>query len=244
MTLTTGIGQEHWTESSQAAQSQPAVNIGKPERLLTAAAGGVLALWGIRRSLPGLLIAGAGGLLLYRAWTGHCDMYEAFGIDTNRNDSAQPDYFQRGIHVEESCTVNKDPQELYAFWRSLENLPRIMSHLESVTTGADGRSHWVARGPAGASVEWDAEIINDEPGSLIAWQSLPGADVDNTGSVRFLPTRGGTEVKVVMDYIPPAGQIGKYVAMIFGKEPGQQIRGDLEHFKKFMETGEIPTAGV
>src|SRR5207249_522508 len=137
------------------------------------------------------------------------------------------------------------PWELYEYWRKLENLPSIMSHLKEVRAIDEKRSHWIAKAPslAGGSVEWDAEIINDEPNALIAWRSLPGADVDNAGSVRFVPAPGdrGTEVKVVIDYIPPAGKVGSWVAKLFGEEPQQQIMEDLRKFKRVMETGEFAT---
>jgi uncharacterized membrane protein len=120
-----------------------------------------------------------------------------------------------------------------------------MRHLEAVTVLDGNRSHWVAKAPAiaGGKVEWDAEIINDEPNALIAWRSLANADVDNTGSVRFVPapSERGTEVKVVIDYIPPAGRLGSWVAKLFGEEPQQQIQEDLRRFKRLMETGEVPT---
>jgi uncharacterized membrane protein len=118
-----------------------------------------------------------------------------------------------------------------------------MKHVESVSVLDEKRSHWVVRGPAGSTVEWDAEIINDEPNALIAWRSLDNAEVDNAGSVRFVPgpEGRGTEVRVVLDYIPPAGRVGKWVARLFGEEPSQQIHEDLRRFKRLMETGEIPT---
>src|SRR5688572_9457382 len=221
------------------------VNISETERALSLAAGGLLAIAGLsRRSLPGAVIAAVGGALIYRGATGHCDVYEALGLDTSTGSgAAEPEeYFNRGIHVEQSVTINKYPWELYAYWRNFENLPRIMSHLESVKVIDDKRSHWVAKAPAGTNVEWDAEIINDEPNALIAWRSLGGADVDNAGSVRFVPAgERGTEVKVVIDYIPPAGRLGAYVAKLFGEEPQQQIHDDLRNFKARMETGEVPT---
>jgi hypothetical protein len=118
-----------------------------------------------------------------------------------------------------------------------------MHNLESVQVHDEKRSHWVAKGPAGKRVEWEGEIINEVPGELIAWKTLPGGDVQNAGSVRFVPSRAGrgTEVKVVMDYLPPAGRLGQALAVILGKNPAQQIKNDLRRFKQFMETGEIAT---
>jgi uncharacterized membrane protein len=229
------------------ARRQHDINVGGDERIVSMAAGSILAVLGLsRQSLPGLLVAAVGGSLIYRGASGHCHMYRALGIDTAHGGQAQPtDYFENGIHVEQAFTINQPAHDLYAFWHDFENLPRIMTHLRSVTVLGDRRSHWVANAPgiAGGKVEWDAEIINDEPDTVIAWRSLPGADVDNAGSVRFAPALGdrGTEVRVVLDYIPPAGRVGKWVAKLFGEEPAQQIREDLRRFKRFVEVGEIPT---
>jgi uncharacterized membrane protein len=147
------------------------------------------------------------------------------------------------IHLVECITINRSPEELYQFWRSLENLPQFMTHLHSVEVTDSQRSHWVAKGPAGSSVEWDAEIINDHPNELIAWRSLEDADVNNAGSVRFEPARGGrgTLVKVDLQYRPPAGKLGAAVAKVFGESPEKQIHVDLHRLKQVMETGEIAT---
>jgi uncharacterized membrane protein len=223
------------------------VNVAKSERIISAVAGGALAVAGLRmKSLPGLLMAALGGGLVYRGVSGHCHAYEALGVNTADQDAeaARPaDYFERGIHVEQSMTVERTPWDLYAFWRNFENLAKFLHHVESVKVLDERRSHWVIRAPAGSTVEWDAEIINDEPNSLIAWRSLAGANVDNAGSVRFVPgpEGRGTEVRVVIDYIPPGGRVGKWVAALFGKDPSHQIREDLRRFKRLMETREIPT---
>ncbi len=140
-----------------------------------------------------------------------------------------------------SVTINRPAAELYRFWRDFENLPRIMPHLESVESSGDGRSHWRAQAPAGKTVEWDAELIEDRPNQFIAWRSLPDADVRNSGSVRFRPAPGGrgTEVTVELRYEPPGGGIGAAVAKLFGREPQQEVSADLRAFKQVMETGEI-----
>jgi uncharacterized membrane protein len=135
---------------------------------------------------------------------------------------------------------------VYQFWRTLENLPLFMAHLERVTDLGGGRSHWVARGPAGVRVEWDAEIINDVENQVIAWRSLPGADVDSAGSVNFDAMRAGqsTQVTVRLQYAPPAGRAGGWVATLFGREPSQTIREDLRRLKQLMEAGEVPCASA
>lgn len=140
-----------------------------------------------------------------------------------------------------AITINASPEDLYTRWHDFESLPTFMYHLESVQTTGDGRSHWVAKAPAGTTVEWDAEITEDVPGQSIAWRSIEGATVENSGSVRFQPAPGGrgTEVYVEVQYSPPGGAIGSVVAKLFGEEPNQQISDDLRRFKQIIETGEI-----
>lgn len=158
------------------------------------------------------------------------------------------------MRVAQSITINRSPEELYRFWRDFQNLPRFMKHLESVQvvspqTGAtmgearEERSHWVAKGPAGMRVEWDAAILEDHPNELISWRSLEGATVENAGSVRFerAPGGRGTVVRVKLQYAPPAGVIGATVAKLLGEDPEWQVKDDLRRFKQVMETGEIIT---
>lgn len=146
-----------------------------------------------------------------------------------------------GIHVEQATTVNRPLAEVFRFWRNFENFPTFMKHLHSVSQREAGISHWVARGPAGLHVEWDARIINEIDGRLIAWQSLEGSTVSTAGSVNFRETPRGCEVRVNLQYKPPAGKIGAAFAWLFGREPSIQIRDDLRRFKQLIETGEIPT---
>jgi uncharacterized membrane protein len=147
----------------------------------------------------------------------------------------------RGIRVHEAIRIESPVDEVYAFWRKLENLPRFMQHLARVTEHSDLRSRWVARGPAGIEVEWDAEIINDIPDQLIAWRSLPGSDVVTAGSVNFDGVRGGscTQVTVKLQYDPPAGRVGAAIAHVFGREPSQTIREDLHRLKEQIEGREL-----
>jgi len=138
-------------------------------------------------------------------------------------------------------TIQRSPAEVYTFWRDLRNLPRFMNQLESVEIFDNSRSHWRAKGPAGVSVEWDAEIVEDRPNELISWRSLPGSQVENWGTVRFQEAPGGrgAEVRVEMQYAPPAGRMGATVARLLGKEPGQQLKEDLSRLKQVLETGEV-----
>jgi uncharacterized membrane protein len=146
--------------------------------------------------------------------------------------------------VRAAVTIDRSRQEVYAAWRRLEDLPRFMRHLESVTETADGRSHWVATGPGGAPVSWDATITDDRPGERIAWAAVPGSQVRNAGVVTFTDAPGGrgTEVRVELAYEPPAGPLGALVAKVTGEEPGLQVPDDLRRFKQLLETGTIAVA--
>jgi uncharacterized membrane protein len=148
---------------------------------------------------------------------------------------------RRGVRVAHAVTLNRPIEEVYQFWRDFGNFPRFMRHLESVRVLDNRRSRWQARGPARTSVQWDAEIVQDIPDELIAWRSLPGSQVENYGSVQFrrAPGARGTEVRVQLEYYPPAGALGRGIAWLFGEEPDQQIREDLHRFKQLAEAGEI-----
>ncbi|HEV2070219.1 MAG TPA: SRPBCC family protein, partial [Acidimicrobiales bacterium] len=155
--------------------------------------------------------------------------------------SADPTTDGGAVRAQGAITVNRPPDEVYRFWREVENLPRFMAHLESVHGQGDVRSHWVARAPAGGTVEWDAEVVEDVPGSLVAWRSLDGAEVPNSGTVRLAPAPGGgaTEVRVDLEYRPPLGAVGSAAARLFGEDPAQQIKDDLRRFKQVVETGDV-----
>lgn len=147
------------------------------------------------------------------------------------------------IKVEKTLTINKPAAELYRFWHNFEHLPHFMKHLKNVKVYDEKRSHWITSAPLDATAEWDAEITDDRENELIAWRSVEGADVENSGSIRFQPASHdrGTEVKVITEYKPPAGAIGAAIAKLFGESPEQQLGDDLRRFKMLMETGEIAT---
>ena len=185
--------------------------------------GAAVALYGAsRKSWAGAALAGAGGYLIYS------------GVRNGRT----PQQFE----IKRSITINKPAEELYQFWRNLENLPSFMEHLESVTQ-SDGASHWVVRGPFNRKIEWDARISQEHPNELIRWHSLSGSPVDHRGSVHFAKATGdrGTIVTVALEYGTPAGKAGNVVSSLFGKHPEQIIREELRHFKQLMEAGEIAT---
>lgn len=230
-------------EESQGNASD--VNVGQVERMACAVGGAALLLVGLTKRTPaGAALALIGGGLAYRAYSGHCTLYEAAGIRTaGKGSEGAGGSVHKGVKIQKSFTIQRSPEECYRFWHDFENLPRFMSHLQSVQKLGDNRSRWTAKGPLGVNVSWEAEIRNDKPNELIAWKSVEGADINNAGSVRFRPGPNGrgTEVTVELNYEPPAGLIGATIAKLFGEEPETQVREDLRHFKQIMEAGEIPT---
>ena len=176
----------------------------------------------------------AGGLFLYRGKTGHCDLYQATGIDT-----AHPS--EEGIRIHKVVTINRPAREVYDYWHNLENLPRFMKHLDSVQITGERSSHWKAHGPAGATIEWDAETLEDIQGRLISWHSVGEASLPNQGKVEFRAAPGdrGTEVNVTIDYYPRGGAAGRAAAKLARGLTAQQLEEDLKRLKQLLETGEV-----
>ena len=211
-------------------------SLGDAEHWLALGAGALLLIVAAsRRSTVGACLAVSSAPLLYRGITGRWpDVLNGYA-QPNSTRSALGG--ARGVHVRESIRVEMPVGDVYRFWRRLANLPRFMTHLDRVTESSDGTSHWMAAGPAGLAVEWDAEIINEVENRVLAWRSLPGSDVVSAGSVNFDAARDGrsTQVSVNLQYAPPAGKVGAFVASLFGREPSQTIREDLRHFKQLLE---------
>lgn len=227
-----------WLEIGMAPGWQ---NVGPKERWLSLVTGAAMAFVGLRRrGGGGLLMAFLGGALIARGATGHSPVYDLLGMRRRRPESG----ISAGtVLVERSVTINRPAADLYAFWRRFKNLPTVMHHLKSITTLGEGITRWVAAGPAGADVTWDAQLVDDEANELIAWRSLAGSQVHHAGSVRFRPAPAGrgTEVSVRLQVLTPGGKAGALVAAMFGASPKQEISDDLRRFKALMETGEILT---
>jgi uncharacterized membrane protein len=231
--------------------SKHAVNIAVWERGVSLAAGGLFTIAGIRTGMGrdwsrGIASALFGAELIRRGVSGHSHMYELFGFRTaplgqGAETTSVP--YELGLRVDRAITINRPRPEVYRFFRNLSNLPRFTQHVQSVAEIDAVRSHWVVKGPAGRSVEWDAVIHNVQENELIAWRTLPGAHVDHAGSVLFrdAPAGRGTEVKVELQYNPPAGLAGAVLSRLWGEEPTQQIQDDLHRLKQILEIGEVVT---
>jgi uncharacterized membrane protein len=217
------------------------------ERVMSVIAGSVLAVYGVRkRGVRGFGLAVLGAQLVHRGASGHCMFYDALGVSTAdgpddvriRNAVTSPAATvnaRKAIKVERTVIINCPRAELYEVWRNFERLPSLIPNLESVTKTGDGRWHWVARGPRRERIEWDIELVNDIPNELVAWKTIGNPDIAHAGSVHFRDAAGGrgTEMRIVFDYEPPGGPIGKL---------GVMLRDDLRRFKTTMESGEFPAA--
>lgn len=235
-----------WSEE-RASLSSSRQNIGDVQRMVSAVLGGGLLITGLpKRSWTGAGLSAIGAALLHRGLSGYCAWFDAMGFRTNEGGRStnllgrRKVETARAVKIRRMIEINRPPNELYRFWRSFDNLPRVMSHVESVEVLNDRMSHWKVKTLPGApSVEWDAEIINDVENERIGWRSLADADVDNAGSVEFEPTGDGgrTRVTVTLQYAPPAGRLGAAVAQLLGEDPDSKIAQDLQRFKESMEAG-------
>jgi len=219
---------------NQADTSQaPPVNIEWAERFASVAIGTKLTFSGalriFRHPFSSAIKLFAGGYLIQRGVTGHCDLYSKLG-----KQSTEP----VNVNIRYTFTVNRPRQEVYDFWRQLENLPLFMSHLDNVQAITEKRSHWEAIIPGNiGNISWDAEIVNDVNGSVIAWQSVPGSTIDNAGKVEFEDAPDGryTVVKVVISYLPPAGGVGMGLAKLLNPVFEKIVRKDVLNFKDYLE---------
>jgi uncharacterized membrane protein len=228
-------------------------NVGRIERLASLASGALLFSGAGRFTRRTTLARAAGAGLVARGLTGYCPVKAAATTMTHRsrgngasldaaagaataNPTREALSGSGGVHVDERIIINRPAHEVYDFWRRLTTLPIFMPHLVSVVPLDDRRSRWTVKGPLGNQVSWEAEIINDEPGQRIAWQTVGEADVMSAGSVLFEP-RGDRqcEVRVRLQYSPPAGRAGAWVASLLGSDAGAQIRDDLGRLKGHLE---------
>ena len=237
-------GTADWENRAFWGELEHQRNVGRTERWISAAAGAALLGYGLRRRRFRAVLLPVGIGLLRRAITGHCEVNRALGRNSARDEGRVSPVASldrgEGRKFEHAVLIHRPQGELFRFWRQFDNLPRFMDNLESVTVLDSRRSHWVAKGPLGTRVEWDAEVNNEIEGELIAWRSLPGADVDQAGSVHFSPTADGqTEVRVVMRYSGPGHRAGDVVAHMLGDDPERQVADDLRRFKQVMDTGAV-----
>jgi uncharacterized membrane protein len=225
----------------------PDVNVGHVERAASITLGTALVALALSRPrTAGALTVGLfGGYMAWRGATGYCLLYEA--LDTGTAEDDEDDRLAAGGHddtsVEAAVTIGRPPAEVYAFCRALENAPRFMAYVESVRPLDDVRSRWVARTPSGQTLDWVAEVIEDRPGELLAWRSLPGQPVHHAAAFRFRPAPGGrgTEVRLDVEYQPPGAPLVRAVARLLGSAAEYLAEEDLRRLKQILEAGETAT---
>ena len=216
--------------SDWASPGMPTVNVGNIERIVTLAAGAALLGYAWKHRSRGLGLTSAG--LIARGATGFCPAYAALGVDHSETRHALAG--AKGVHVRESITVDAPPEELYNFWRRLEQLPSVMPHLERVEQLDFKLSRWTAKAFGQMPVTWQAEIINEVPFETIGWKTLPGESLQHAGSVVFkrLPGSNSTDVRVHLQYSPPGGKAAAWFAAMLGQDPAQLTREGLQALQK------------
>lgn len=227
-----------WVEEAELNETNDTnvINVSWPERLVSVGAGAFMLSSGIRnigrKPISSLIRMVAGGYMLYRGASGNCQFYSAIGKTKNVR-------HPESINIRSSIIVDKPRSEVYKFWRNLENLPLFMGHLTSVTEVNHTHSRWEAKFPGGPKVTWTAEIVNDDENNVLGWQSLPGSAIQNAGKVEFRDTpTGGTELRVIITYRPPAGDIGVGIAKLLNPLLASMIEADIAEFIYFMEEEE------
>ncbi len=206
------------------------INVGTIERILMVAAGSYLLYKALSTKEKNIKQSIAGGTMLFRGVSGYCPVYDA--MDRSGKFNAQ------NVNIRTSITVDKPVDEVYNFWRNLENLPRFMSHLKNVNEVDRITSEWTAKGPAGiGQVSWKAQILMDEPGEMLSWCSLPDSTVDNAGKVVFKKISDNqTEIDVTISYHAPLGVAGEAAAKLLNPVFETMVKKDIENFKSVLES--------
>jgi uncharacterized membrane protein len=212
----------HFNQTHQASDRHSESNAA--QRWGAIVGGGALAVYGLtRRSMGGIALATAGGVIALLG--------------------ARANFLEQEAIARSTVLLNCSPEEAYRFWTDFEQLPLFMHHIESVTEINDRQSRWIAIGPLGTRITWNAEITDEREGKVIAWRSLPDSEIEVDGVVEFSPAPAGrgTYLTAIMRYRPPAGAVGNAVAKMLGKDPNFLMRQDLRRLKALIEAGEIPT---
>jgi len=215
------------------------------ERWVSGVGGAAILFYGLRQENLGRWpLAALGAGLIYQGVSGN-NLLNYLPIDEDtpligQIASSEP-HQPTELRIRKSVTINRPPNELYSYWRKLENLPTFMTHIKSVQEISSEQSHWVVNVVRDMQLEWDARITVDHPNEMIAWATLPDADVRNRGYVKFIPTQRGTEVSVSIEYDPPGAAIGALAGRAIKFIAADQIKEEIRHFKALMEAGEMLT---
>ncbi|HEY8401548.1 MAG TPA: YgaP-like transmembrane domain [Cytophagaceae bacterium] len=228
----------NWQSTSQSQQGESVksdkINVGTTERILSVGAGFLLAVLGLRGNKPSnIAMTLAGGALIFRGVSGYCPVNAALGRNT-------ADTGTTSLEVFTTIEVSKEREEVYAYWRRLENLSRFMSHIKSVYQYNDVRSRWEAELAGLGVVSWEADIMLEERGRYLAWKSIEGSQIENAGEVRFTEAGPGkTEIQVSIKYRLPESAIGVAAARLMQRSLENIITEDIKRFKKVIESDKV-----
>ena len=192
--------------------------------------GSALSGYGLARRTPASMAMAAAGIMLLLRGITNMPVGRLTGMSVG----------QRGIELQKAIEIKASPEVVFDAWSKYENFPYFMSHVLEVRDLGERRSHWIVEGPMGATIEWDAVLIDSERPTLLSWRSEPGSAVEHTGSVRFDPAEGGTRATVRLSYHPPGGALGHGVVTLLGRDPKHELDDDLMRMKSFIETGTVP----
>ena len=228
-----------------STRRDPGPNVVGPEKWISIIGGGVLATYGMKRGgLRGVAASLIGANLIARGVTGHSPGKRAILPSGTEKAIAKQEGWTFAAPVSRAVSINKPPEEVYAFFRDFNNLPSFMTDIARIDVIDDKRSHWVVKAPAGRTVEWDSTVTEEDVGERFAYQSEEGGDINNKGVLEFRPGAGGkgTALHVTLVFEPPFGVAGRAIAALFMKDPAIQLRENLVRLKMLLETGEIATS--
>lgn len=219
-------------QTSTLSNILPHANVSTVERILMIAGGSYVLYKALSGNKKDIMKSTLGGSMLLRGISGYCPIYDA--VDSVQNSPKS----HGDINIK--SIINKPVNEVYDFWRNLENLPKFMTHLESVKSIDNKTSEWVAKGPSGiGSLSWKAQIIHEQREKLLSWQSMADSSIENSGRVSFKSLGQSTEIEVTISYKAPLGTAGELAAKLLNPLFTKLVKTDVENFKSFMEVGEV-----
>lgn len=202
-------------------------------RSAAVAGGGALGLYALLRRSPLAIVAGLVGLSLLTRGASNKPLRSLVGSRGGR-----------AVDVTSSIRIDAAPEQVYELWSNYENFPHFMSNVSEVRDLGSRRSHWVVKGPGGVQFKFNSVLTEQSRPNRLAWRSEPGAEIEQSGSVDFHPSRGGTRVTVHLSYLPPAGVAGHKLASVLGSDPESRMDEDLARMKAFIERGAVPSAAA
>lgn len=206
------------------------INVGKAERILSAAAGVSLYTLSLRKkSKLNTLIRFGGLYLLYRGLSGNCLIRASLSREELQQHTT-------AMNVRISLTVNAPRKFVYDAWRDFEKLPRFLHHIKKIKVNDEIHSQWILNTPGKMpTIKWEAEIIDQEDGRELSWRSLPGSMIETIGKINFADTLDGTSLTIIISYRPPAGYIGSALANVLNPSLKNLIEDDICKFKTHAE---------